>query len=170
MVRLGKRRRRDEEDTELNMIPIMNMFLVLIPFLLMSASFFQIKAVNTSIPVHAERAAVEPTPPEQTVKITVIVELRHDEITISALSDTPNDLALSALETTLPRRMGNDASVEQLALHLKQLKDRYPQSDTMILVPDDEIPYSDIIQAMDCARRHETESLFPNVVLSGSLG
>jgi biopolymer transport protein ExbD len=170
MVRLAKRRRQAEDDTELNMIPIMNMFLVLIPFLLLSASFFQIKAINTSIPVHADTPPGEEMSPEQKVKITVIVELKHDEIRISALSDTPNDLALSELETTLPRRMGADASVEQLAVHLKRLKDRYPLSDTMILIPDGEISYNEIIQAMDCARRHETESLFPNVVLSGALG
>jgi biopolymer transport protein ExbD len=170
MVLLGKRSRRAEEDTELNMIPIMNMFLVLIPFLLMSASFFQIKAINTSIPVHADTPDVARTPQEQAVKITVIVELKHDQIRISALSDTPNDVALSALETILPRQMGNDASVEQLAIHLKRLKDRYPLSDTMILIPDGGIAYSEIIQAMDCARRHETEALFPKVVLSGALG
>jgi biopolymer transport protein ExbD len=170
MVRLGKRCRRAEEDTELNMIPIMNMFLVLIPFLLMSASFFHIKAINTSIPVHADTPAKEQISEKQKIKVTVIVELKQDQIRISALSDTPNDLALSALETTLPRQMGNDVSVEQLAGHLKRLKDQYPESDTMILIPDGEISYNDIIQAMDCARQHETESLFPNVVLSGSLG
>ena len=47
-------KRREMEDVEPNMVPIMNMFLVLIPFLLMSASFYHIKAVNTSIPVLAE--------------------------------------------------------------------------------------------------------------------
>jgi biopolymer transport protein ExbD len=170
MVRLGKRCRQAEEDPELNMIPIMNMFMVLIPFLLMSASFFHIKAINTSIPIHADTPAKEQIPEKQKVKITVIVELKQDEIRISALSDTPNDLALSALETSLPRQIGSDVSVAQLADHLKQLKERYPESDTMILIPDGEISYNEIIQAMDCARQHETGSLFPNVVLSGSLG
>jgi biopolymer transport protein ExbD len=170
MARLGRRCRQVEEDTELNMIPIMNMFLVLIPFLLMSVSFFHIRAINTSIPIHADTPAKEQISEKQKIKITVIVELKQDEIRISALSDTPNDLALSALETTLPRQLGNDVSVEQLAGHLKRLKDRYPKSDTMILIPDGEVSYNEIIQAMDCARRHETESLFPNVVLSGSMG
>lgn len=170
MDRLGKRRRQAEEDPELNMIPIMNMFMVLIPFLLMSASFFHIKAINTSIPIHADTPAKEQVPPEQKIKITVIVELKQNEIRISGLSDTPNDLALSTIETTLPRYMGSDVSVAQLASHLKKLKERYPESDTMILIPDGEISYKEIIQAMDCARDHETEALFPNVVLSGSLG
>jgi hypothetical protein len=40
----------------------------------------------------------------------------------------------------------------------------------MILIPDGGISYNEIIQAMDCARYDETVALFPNVVLSGSLG
>ena len=170
MLRLVKRSRRAEEDTELNMIPVMNMFMVLIPFLLMSASFFHIKAINTSLPVHADKPVGAKDPVKTKVKITVIVELKANEIKISALSDTLNALALSEIETILPRRMGRDVSVSQLARHLKTLKSRYPESDTMILIPDGKVSYKEIIQAMDCARRYETERLFPNVVLSGVLG
>lgn len=170
MLRLGRRSRRAEEDTELNMIPVMNMFMVLIPFLLMSASFFHIRAINTSLPVHADKPAEANDPVEKKVKITVVVELKADEIRISALSDTPNALALSEIDTILPRQMGRDVSVSQLARHLKTLKSRFPESDTMILIPDGKVSYKEIIQAMDCARRYETETLFPNVVLSGSLG
>lgn len=170
MLRRGRRCRQVEEDPELNMIPIMNMFMVLIPFLLMSASFFHIKAINTSVPVHADKSTTAKDPAKEKIKITVVVELKEDVIKISALSDTPNNLALSEIETTLPRRMGSDVSVSQLAQHLQKLKARYPESDTMILIPDGTVSYKEIIQAMDCARRYDTESLFPNVVLSGSLG
>jgi biopolymer transport protein ExbD len=57
MARFSRMIRQAEEEPELNMIPIMNMFMVLIPFLLMSASFFHIKAINTSIPIHADMPA-----------------------------------------------------------------------------------------------------------------
>lgn len=169
MARYGKIRSRSEEDTDINLIPIMNMFMVLIPFLLMSASFYHIKAINTSIPVHADTASKE-ADSEKTQKITVILEIKTDQIRISALSDTPNDLQLSGMETVLPRKAGSEISVAAVADRLKLLKAKYPASDTMILIPDDEVSYHDIIQAMDCARRDESEELFPNVVLSGSLG
>ena len=81
-----------------------------------------------------------------------------------------NALALSELEATLSRQIGGDVSVSKLSNHLKKLKESYPESDTMILIPDNAISYKEIIQAMDCARHYETEALFPNVVLSGSLG
>jgi biopolymer transport protein ExbD len=169
MARLGRIRRSMEEDTDINLIPIMNMFMVLIPFLLMSASFFHIKAINTSLPVHADTPA-KTVPQKAKIKITVVLEIKEDQLRISALSDTPNDLALSEGETVIPRQPGSDISAAVLAAHLQKLKANYPDSDTMILIPDDNVSYREIIRAMDCARSFESKQLFPNVVISGSLG
>lgn len=169
MAQFSRVRRRIEEHPELNMVPIMNMFMVLIPFLLMSASFYHIKAINTSVPVHADTAAQSPGD-KGPVKITVVLELKPDHIRISALSDTVDEKSLSDVETTLSRPSGGDISIAELADYLQKLKTRYPASDTMILIPDDSVSYREIIQAMDCARKYDTEALFPNVVLSGSLG
>lgn len=169
MARFSNRRAREEEDTELNMVPIMNMFMVLIPFLLMSASFYHIKAVNTSIPIHGNAPAEESAAKEEKIKITVVLELKEDQIAISAMSDKLDGDALAALEKNIPRPVG-DISVAQVADFLKSIKKRYPASDTLLLIPDGNVSYDEIIQAMDCARSYESDALFPNVVLSGSLG
>ena len=169
MVRLGRIRPKSEEDTELNMVPIMNMFMVLIPFLLMSASFYQIKAINTSVPVHADTHADSLSNNEKE-KITVVLELKEKEIRVSGLSETPNDLFLSELKMVISRQPDNEASTNELVDFLKALKSRYPASDTLILIPDEEVLYREIVQTMDSARDYATEKLFPNIVLSGSLG
>ena len=169
MARLGKIRSKSEEDTELNMVPIMNMFMVLIPFLLMSASFYQIKAINTSIPVHAD-THTDDVSNKKMEKITVVLELKEKEMRISGLSETPNDLLLSELEMAISRQPDSKASMDELVDFLKTLKSRYPASDTLILIPDEEGLYDEIVQTMDSARNSETEVLFPNIVLSGSLG
>jgi biopolymer transport protein ExbD len=168
---LRNRRQRQEEDTEVNLIPILNMFMVMIPFLLMSAAFYSIKAVNTSIPVHSAATAESLDAPLKTdVKVTVVLSLKADQVVISALSDKLDDVALARLEKTLARRPGGEILVAEVANFLKEIKRRYPASDTLLLMPDADISYSDIIQAMDCARSDESEELFPNVVLSASLG
>jgi len=169
MARLGRIRAQSEEDTELNMVPIMNMFMVLIPFLLMSASFYQIKAINTSVPVHADTYVDNPSNHEKE-KITVVLQLKEKEIRISGLSETPNDLFLSDLKTVISRQSDSEASMDELVDFLRALKSRYPASDTLILIPDEEVLYREIVQTMDNARDYETERLFPNIVLSGSLG
>lgn len=171
MAQLGRKRQKEEVDTELNMVPIMNMFMVLIPFLLMSAAFYHIKAVNTSIPVHGNKSAgSSPVKEKEDIKITVVLALKAEKINISALSDELAPEALAELETTIERPSGADLSAGALTDFLKMIKNRYPASDTLLLIPDDNISYDEIIQAMDCARNRDTEALFPNVVLSGSLG
>ena len=169
MARLGRIRPKSEDETELNMVPIMNMFMVLIPFLLMSASFYQIKAINTSVPVHADTHADDVSNNEKE-KITVVLELKEKEIRVSALSETPNDLFLSDLKTVISRQTDHEAFTDELVDFLKVLKSQYPASDTLILIPDEEVLYREIVQTMDSARDFETEKLFPNIVLSGSLG
>ena len=113
MARLGRIRPKSEEDTELNMVPIMNMFMVLIPFLLMSASFYQINAINTSLPVHADTHASDVSNNEKE-KITVVLELKEKEIRISGLSETPNDLFLSDLKMVISRESDSEASTDEL--------------------------------------------------------
>jgi len=171
MARFGRKRRREEVDTELNMVPIMNVFMVMIPFLLMSAAFYHIKAINTSIPVHGVATAdTENMPAKEAIKITVVLELKEREIRISALSSQLSSVELAEFEVALNRPAKGDLSVIALGDYLHRVKARYPASDTLLLIPDDTVLYREIIQTMDCARNHDTGELFPNVVLAGSLG
>ena len=99
MARFNRLKKSREEDTELNIVPIMNMFMVLIPFLLMSASFFHIKAINTSIPIHSDANQSENKNLNQEVhKLTVILELKEDQVKLSALSETLSPEILAGLE------------------------------------------------------------------------
>ncbi len=166
---LGRRpRRSDDEDTEINMVPIMNMFLVLIPFLLMSASFLHLKAINTSVPVQAERTA-EPAS-EPAVKVTVVVEIQRKQLRVSALSDAPEAGDLGGLSRSIARDRDGAYPFEELAGHLAGIKQRYPASDTMLVIPENSVLYETIIQAMDVGRRSGDDVLFPNVVLTGKVG
>ena len=171
MLRSSNPRKLREEDTELNIVPIMNMFMVLIPFLLMSASFFHMKAINTSVPIHSSSPPSPNEAPEKPAdKITVVLHLQEEQVRLSALSDTLDPEVLSKMESQFARKSGQALSVAMIADHLKKLKEQYPLSDTMLLIPDDDVTYNDIIQAMDCARKVNEYVLFPNVVLSASLG
>ena len=129
MARLGRIRPKSEEDTELNMVPIMNMFMVLIPFLLMSASFYQINAINTSLPVHADTHAGDVSNNEKE-KITVVLELKEKEIRISGLSETPNDLFLSDLKMVISRHPDHEASTNELIDFL-----RHSSLDIRLVIP-----------------------------------
>lgn len=168
---LNRRRRVEEEEIELDMVPIMNMFLVLIPFLLLSASFFHIKAINTSVPVlSSAETSEENQPPVSDVKVTVIVELKETSILLTAMSDELKYDELVKLEADIPVDKEGAYLMEDLAAHLKYIKGQYPKSDTLILVPTGNVVYGTIIKTMDMARSTDSRELFPNVVLSGKVG
>ena len=166
---IRKNRRADNVDPDdLNMVPIMNMFLVLIPFLLMSASFFHIKAVNTSVPVLSNTNGGEADKPED--KLTVILELKPKELHISAMSETVTESILKDFDKVLAKKADGRYPLDKLSVYLKDIKNRFPASDTILLIPDENTEYNSIIRTMDMARKSNEQTLFPNVVLSGSLG
>jgi biopolymer transport protein ExbD len=159
------------EDDEIELVPIMNMFLVLIPFLLLSASFFHIKAINTSVPVMSSSdSRTSTTPQKSNAKVTVIVEFKESVLLVSAMSSDLTYNELSKLETELPAKNQKEYPLNDLADHLRYIKGMYPKSDTLILVPDTTVVYGTLIETMDAARSKNSQELFPNVVLSEKIG
>jgi hypothetical protein len=61
---------------------------------------------------------------------------------------------------------------------LNQIKDQYPDDETVILVPESRIPYEVLILLMDATRedvnkkddKGKSRLLFPNVVIAGGAG
>ncbi len=169
MSRLRRRRIKSEEDTEVDMVPIMNMFLVLIPFLLMSASFYHLKVINTSVPVLSSSSG--DSSGKSAIKITAIVELKKNENYISAISNELPQQELEKWENQLVKKNKAEYPFEQMVICLQKIKDKYPKSDTLIIIPEESVIYDTIILAMDTARYSNNKlPLFPNVVLSGKVG
>lgn len=163
-----KKLKRGEDDPDLNMIPIMNIFLVIIPFLLTSVSFYHIKAINTSVPVLA--GGGQELNSRENVKLTIILEMQPAELRLSATADELSPEELQQYDHLIIQTTAGIYPLKQLNEYLQSIKKSYPASDTLILIPDDSVIYESIIQAMDAARKVDEQQLFPNVVLSGSLG
>ncbi len=169
MPGLRKRRRRGETEVDVDMVPIMNMFLVLVPFLLMSASFLHIKAINTSVPVLG--TAAEKSPLDPNIKAIVVLELKKAAIDLTLKAEALETKDAATWSRVFQKNEQGSLPFQFLADHLEKIKTAYPASDTLIIVPHDEVLYDTIIQTMDVARYRETEiKLFPNVVISGKIG
>jgi len=168
MIGSSRSRRRTNDDVDLDMVPIMNMFLVLIPFLLMSASFFHLRAINTSVPVLGDTKAVEGRASD--IRLTVIVELEEKGVHLSVMSAEVEQGVADAMERYIQKTDEYKYPLDDLSSNLKAIKAQYPLSDTLIIIPDPSVIYETIIQAMDVARYSDDSKLFPNVVLSGKVG
>ena len=156
------------DDAEPNMVPIMNMFMVLIPFLLMSASFYHIKAVDTSVPVLSQ--SVDNPETDTAPSLTLVVELKKDSLKVSAMSDQFTADELNQFKAEYPCKEKNVYPLEEFTVYLENIKTLYPKSDTLILIPNSSTDYDTIIRTMDTARKTGEVALFPKVVLSGSMG
>lgn len=162
------RKKAEEEDADIDVVPVMNVFLVIVLLLLISFSFFNLRAINTSVPVLGNTAASKAQ--DSPVKITVVVELDKKGINLSAISDEVDPEALNRMGSYLPMENTSNYPLDRLSSSLRAIKQQYPKSDTVIIIPSESVIYDTIIQAMDVARFSSDGQLFPNVVISGKVG
>jgi biopolymer transport protein ExbD len=157
MTRRRNYRKRMVETPELNITTFLNLMVVLIPFLLISAVFSRVTIMELSVPTSAGGGAV--TTPN--FAIEVIVRQTGFEIANG-----------SSVEAAVPKKDG-DYDMEMLSQLLLRLKAQYPDKEdaTVLLEPD--IEYDYLIKIMDAVRgiRKEVEGsdepqkivLFPDI-------
>ena len=139
MNRRMQRKKRMEETAQLDVTTFLNLMVVLIPFLLISAVFSRVTIMELSVPTSA--GGSESTTPN--FSIEVIVRKAGLEIANGAY-----------VEAAIPKKE-DKYDMEMLAKMLMRLKAQYPDKEdaTVLLEPD--IPYDYLIQIMDAVRGAE---------------
>jgi biopolymer transport protein ExbD len=124
--------------TELNLVPMIDIFTVLVTFLLMTAVFSRITIVELDLPSSASASV---TPPQ--FRLEVIVRKEGFELT--------NGTSLIA---TIPKKEGayDLKSLGDLVLSLKR---DYPNADDASVLLQPDIEYDHLIQVMDVVRSAE---------------
>jgi biopolymer transport protein ExbD len=161
-------RRANQETAELNITAFMNLMVILVPFLLITAVFSRLAVLELNLP----GSSTEPVEPqEQTFQLEVIV--RKDKIEIGDRNQ--------GLLGVYPNTEEGEYDYDALSEKLSQLKERYPtKTDASILLEQD-IEYNTLVQVMDRVRVEELieeesvvrNDLFPDIsigdapVLSG---
>jgi len=136
MQRRHHYRRRISEQTDLDMTTFLNLMVVLVPFLLITAVFSRITVVELSLPSAAGGAAAS----EPTLRIEVIV--RDDGLEL-----TRND----ALIADIPNVDGH-YDLAELSEQVVALKRRHPDHDGASVLLEPDIEYDHLIQVMDVVR------------------
>lgn len=150
--RVKKSTSREIELIDLDVTPVMNLFMVLIPFLVSMAVFTHIAAIDFSLPpAQTEDAETEES---KELDISIVVTGKGFRIV-----GTGKKLDM------IPRIKGR-YQFDQLRVLLKAIKFEYPSQQSVVLVVEAEVLYDDIIQFMDVCR----ESQFPDIGLSGDIG
>ena len=144
-------RERTSDDADVNIIPVMNIFLLLIPFLLLTAAFVKIAVIELSLPSLSSKRAQQI---EQNKKLVLV---------ILAVKESGFQLKSPGYKFDPINKINNKYNYKLLVSQLNQIKQKYPYAEDIIIAPEEQVKYDIIIQVMDKCR----ESGFPNVSLSG---
>lgn len=136
MSRQRQRHLRSYEAPELNITSFLNLMVVLIPFLLISAVFSRVAIMELSIPTSAGGTQVQ-TP---NLGIEVIVRKTGLEIANG-----------QAVEAAIPMKQGA-YDLEMLSEMLLRLKKLYPEKEDATILLEPDIPYDHLIRVMDTMR------------------
>ena len=153
-------RRNHRPSPELDITAFMNLMVILVPFLLITAVFNQVTILDMNLPKSSKQA----TPPVKPPPFQLEIIIRKDKLQVG---DKPGRI----LRTFTKK--GENHDLKGLSELLKELKARFPNETTVTLLLEPEAPYNDLIQVMDTARLFEVEQgskiiqaeLFPDIAL-----
>jgi biopolymer transport protein ExbD len=149
--------RRNSETAELNITVFMNLMVILVPFLLITAVFSRVAILELNLP---GASSEDVAPEEQSFQLEVTVRQGQIEVgdrNVGALGVYPNS----------PDGYDYDA----LSKKLSEIKKNYPSKTDASILLEADIPYDTLVQVMDRVRIAETVTdnaivrtdLFPDI-------
>ena len=135
---MRRRRRRGQQkgSGELNIMPFMNLMVILLPFLLITAVFSRTAVLELNLP---GPSAQESAQPDFALEIT----LRSDRIEVG-------DRTTGLLTELVSGAAGYD--LEGLSAYLMQVKARFPDKVDATLLVEPQVSYEAVVHVMDAAR------------------
>ncbi|MDP5210657.1 biopolymer transporter ExbD [Microbulbifer sp. 2205BS26-8] len=156
-----RRHGRDRETPELDITAFLNLMVVLVPFLLVSAVFSRVTILELNLPSGAGGGA----PDDPTVTVEVVVRKAALEISDGekVIARFPNLNVAEETESEQPQVAGQETSfallptaevydLKKLTEFLLQVKASYPEKTDSILLMEAEIAYEHLVGVMDTVR------------------
>jgi biopolymer transport protein ExbD len=143
MARTHHYRRRVTEPTELDVTTFLNLMVVLVPFLLITAVFSRIAIVELDMPTSSGAAtAVDPAFRVEVIVRETGMEISNGKSVIARIS-----------------KVEEEYDMPKLADYMLALKREYPDVNQASVLLEPTIPYDYLIQVMDIVRSAEIENL-----------
>jgi biopolymer transport protein ExbD len=157
MMRSRRDSRRNVDTAELNITAFMNLMVILVPFLLITAVFSRLAILELNLP----GSSTEPANPQELVfQLEVIVREGRIEVgdrNVGALGIYPNT--------------ADGYDYEALSAKLSEIKQSYPEKTEAAILLESNIAYDTLVQVMDRVRIQEKiegqrilrSDLFPDI-------
>lgn len=151
--RPSKRRRAHADAQELDLTPIMNVFMIIIPFLLLTAVFAKTAIIDIYLPQEGQGAGGA-----------------SGEYKLLSVKVSDRGFELGGIGSgVFVRKNGGDFDFDRLTEELARIKSRYPAKQDIVLLFNPSVPYDTVIKVMDASRETGAggakQELFPVVSL-----
>ncbi len=179
-------RRRAHEDGELNLSALIDIFSIMLFFLMTTVTFLTLKTLNASVPAVAKKGQSVDTKDG----VNVSVEVTADGYVLKASGQPQNSTAsrlninenIGRKPTTVKEKneAGEEVEKEVMGLNTQKLteelweiKKKAPEVKVIMIFPEDGVEFQDIVSTMDASRempsiidRNKRVPLFTRPVLS----
>lgn len=157
---------------ELNLAPMMDMMVTIIPFMLLSATFMQLSLINVPLPVPVAKA-LEQDRNKDKREVSIKIQMQTNKQIAVEVKDPSGSATRFSVQGT-----AGDYDYKGFHKKLVEVKQRFPKVFRVELNPDENVDYKSIVGVMDASRSMEnadpkitidgaeTPLLFPDVILS----
>jgi len=171
---------RTEDSTfDLNLAPMLDIIVSIVPMLLLSVAFVQVTVIDTPVPQAVEKAIAKQDNKDATQILLHVSKKEGFRFTITEKG--------SSKDIVVPLK-GTDLDLDKLHAESIALKKAYPDIFRLELNPDESIPLDNIVAVMDAIRQLrptegkltfndvesgkpvETNLIFPDIVFGNVAG
>jgi len=165
---IGKR--SNGEGASVDLVPFLNLFTVLVPFLLTSIVFVQIQFLHLFLPVEASGLDPALASVREDVPLNLIIRVSSEAIRLEANHPIKHNGSIP--RTHAEKLVSQGMIVQQimsledfstLVTHLTEIKEDYPNEYAVTIMAEDNVTYNTLITVMDCAR---LDNRFPVISFS----
>lgn len=169
----SKRKKKVTALRNVNLVPLLDFIVAVIPVLLLSVSFTEYVILDASLPAFADDSIVQENDPNNK-KLGLTVAMTDEGF---VLGGTGGLLAVEGTGTLIKKNNGK-YDYQKLNDKLAEIKSNYPQEWSIIIVPQSDTRFEEIIMTMDSSREKmdfatngemKKKVMFPNVVLGGGV-
>lgn len=175
-MRRGMQRAADAT-FDLNLAPILDIIVSIVPMLLLSVAFVQVKMIETPVPQVVAEAAKRADDKSET---TVTLKVAKKGFTIEVVKDG------KGTPTAVPNKDGK-WDLEGLQAAAFRVKEQFPQVFRIDMAPDADVNLRDLVAVMDKMRKNpadrkvafvdpkdnqkvETDLMFPQILFANVIG
>ncbi|MCA9771427.1 MAG: biopolymer transporter ExbD [Myxococcales bacterium] len=153
-----RRRSLSTGEATVSLIPMMSLFTILVPMMLLSAVFEKVTTLQAKLPGSASFISIEDQKDEPTGIEELQVWLSKTGIQIKLRSydlEGPEKDVYKEHEASFPLKDEDEApDLDAFGLELLRIKKQYPSHKKAVLVADNDVRYESIVQVMDAIREH----------------